>query len=36
VRELRIKIQNELRSAEASSDSQIFKEQKQQHLHAKT
>ena len=34
VRELRIKIQNELRIAEASPDLQILKEQ--QHLHAKT
>ena len=36
VRKLRIKIQNELRSAEESPASQIFKEQKQQRLHAKT
>ena len=36
VRELRIKIQNELRVAEASSNSQILKEQEQQCLHAKT
>jgi len=36
VRELRIKIQNELRIAEASSDPQILKEQEQQRLHAKT
>jgi hypothetical protein len=36
VRELRVKIQNELRMAEESPDSQIFKEQKQQRLHAKT
>ncbi len=36
VRELRIKIQNELRIAAASPDLQIFKEQEQQHLHAKT
>ena len=35
-RELRIKIQNELRVAEASSNSQILKEQEQQCLHAKT
>lgn len=34
VRELRIKIQNELRIVEESPDLQIFKEQ--QHLHAKT
>ena len=36
VRELRIKIQNELRMAEASPDSQISKEQEQQSLHTKT
>jgi hypothetical protein len=36
VRQLRIKIQNELRTAQASSDPQIAKEQKQQRLHAKT
>jgi len=36
VRELRIKIQNELRMAEASPDPQISKEQEQQRLHAKT
>ena len=36
VRELRIKIQNELRSAEASPDPQFSKEQKQQRLYAKT
>ena len=36
VRKLRIKIQNELRSAEELTASQIFKEQKQQRLHAKT
>jgi hypothetical protein len=36
VRELRIKIQNELRAAEASKDPKILKEQGQQILHAKT
>jgi hypothetical protein len=36
VRELRIKIQNELRIAEASPDPPISKEQEQQHLHART
>jgi hypothetical protein len=36
VRELRIKIQNELRVAEASPDPPISKEQEQQHLHART
>ena len=36
VRELRIKIQNELRSAEASPDPQFSKEQEQQRLYAKT
>lgn len=36
VRELRIKIQNEIRIAEASPDPQISKEQEQQVLHAKT
>jgi len=36
VRELRIKIQNELRIAEAAPDPQILKEQEQQRLHAKT
>jgi len=36
VRELRIKIKNELRVAEAPPDPQIFKEQEQQYLHAKT
>ena len=35
VRQLRIKIQNELRTAEASSDPQISKEQEQQRLHAR-
>ena len=35
VRELRIKIQNELRIAEASTDHQISKEQEQQILHAR-
>ena len=35
VRELRIKIQNELRIAEASPDHQISKEQEQQILHAR-
>jgi hypothetical protein len=35
VRELRIKIQNELRIAEASPDPQISKEQEQQILHAR-
>ena len=35
VRELRIKIQNELRIAEASPDPQFSKEQKQQQLHAR-
>jgi len=36
VRELRIKIQNELRIAEASSDLQFSKEQELQRLYAKT
>ena len=36
VRELRIKIQNELRISEASPDPQISKEQEQHHLHART
>jgi Transposase DDE domain len=36
VRELRIKIQNEIRTAEASPDPKFSKEQEQQHLHAKT
>jgi len=36
VRELRIKIQNELRIAEASPDPQFSKEQEQQRLYAKT
>ena len=36
VRELRIKIQNELRIAEASPDPQFFKEQELQHQYAKT
>jgi len=36
VRELRVKIQNELRMTEESPASQISKEQKQQRLHAKT
>ncbi len=36
VRELRIKIQNELRAAEASPDPQFFKEQELQHQRAKT
>lgn len=36
VRELRIKIQNELRVAEASPDPQISKEQERQYLQAKT
>jgi hypothetical protein len=36
VRELRIKIQNELRIAEALPDPQIYKEQEQQRLQAKT
>jgi len=35
VRELRIKIQNELRIAKASPDPKISKEQQQQHLHAR-
>jgi hypothetical protein len=35
VRQLRIKIQNELRIADASPDPKISKEQEQQHLHAK-
>jgi len=35
VRELRIKIQNELRIAEASPDHQFSKEHKQQILHAR-
>ena len=36
VRELRIQIQNELRASCSSTDSEIFKEQKQNTLHAKT
>jgi len=36
VRELRIQIQNELRSSNASADLNIFKEQKANRLHAKT
>lgn len=36
VRELRIKIQNEVRMAEASPDPQISKEQEQQRLYART
>jgi hypothetical protein len=36
VRELRINIQNELRSAKASPDPQIYKEHEQQHLYAST
>ena len=36
VRELRVKIQNELCIAEESLYLQIFKELEQQHLHAKT
>jgi hypothetical protein len=36
VRELRIKIQNEIRIAEAAQDFQILKEQNQKHLRAKT
>ena len=35
-RELRLQIQNELRASEASPDRQVFKEQKQQRMHAKT
>ena len=35
VRELRIKIQNEVRSADASPDHKISKEQEQQILHAR-
>jgi predicted DNA-binding protein YlxM (UPF0122 family) len=35
VRELRIKIQNELRMSEAASDTKVSKEQKQQILHAR-
>jgi hypothetical protein len=36
VRELRIKIQNELRASEVEPDPQIVKEQKNMHLYAKT
>ena len=36
VRELRLKIQNELRASEALTNSKFFKEQKQQKIYAKT
>ncbi|MCP4721635.1 MAG: IS4 family transposase [Desulfobacteraceae bacterium] len=36
VRELRLKIQNELRASEVPTNTEIFKEQKQQRMHAKT
>ncbi len=36
VRELRLKIQNELRASEALTKSKFFKEQKQQGIYAKT
>ena len=36
VRELRIKIQNELRASEVEPDPQIVKEQENMHLYAKT
>ncbi len=36
VRELRLKIQNELRASEALTNSKFFKEQKQQRIYAKT
>jgi hypothetical protein len=36
VRELRLKIQNELRVSEVLTTTEIFKEQKQQQMHANT